>query len=427
MIDWKEHLCWMPKHKFSDDDTPQDLDIHRQHIEPWLSAIFQSEHMSLLTGNGLVAAITDVAGVSPPSMNRVGFSVLADKIKAEADRTAKIMGREVANIEDDFRTAFELLRGLEIQGHSDLKELQEDIDAKLLAFISQILETEKEFEKKVSGENSALTFLKSFLVSFASRTATRDRLNIFTTNYDRFIELGCDLAGIIILDRFSGQIQPEFRTTKLELDYHYNPPGIRGEPRYVEGVIRYTKLHGSIDWQFRDNKIVREPLKFGCDIAKAEWLKDKARQSAIYPNSAKDIETAFYPYAELFRDFSAALCRPNSILVTYGYGFGDSHINRVIEDMLKIPSTHVVIISFDDASGRIPRFVESNNESQFTLLLGKHFGSLNTLVDNYLPKSTIDRLSVREQKLREDRGGDRTVNNQQESALSISPPESTVS
>jgi hypothetical protein len=42
------------------------------------------------------------------------------------------------------------------------------------------------------------------------------------------------------------------------------------------------------------------------------------------------METAFYPYADLFRDFSASLCRPNSSLVTCGYGFGDDHVNRAI-------------------------------------------------------------------------------------------------
>lgn len=52
----------------------------------------------------------------------------------------------------------------------------------------------------------------------------------------------------------------------------------------------------------------------------------------IYPNPAKDVETTEYPYAELFRDYAAALCRPNSAVVTYGYGFGDDHINRVLED-----------------------------------------------------------------------------------------------
>lgn len=78
-------------------------------------------------------------------------------------------------------------------------------------------------------------------MSFASRSGTRDRLNIFTTNYDRIIEEGADLAGLHLLDRFIGHLNPVFRTSRLDIDMHYNPPGIRGEPRYLEGVARYTK------------------------------------------------------------------------------------------------------------------------------------------------------------------------------------------
>ena len=108
----------------------------------------------------------------------------------------------------------------------------------------------------------------------------------------------------------------------------------------------------------------------------------------IYPNAAKDVETAEYPYAELFRDCSAAVCRPNTALVTYGYGFGDDHINRILKDMLALPSTHLVIISYDDASGRIPRFcLDSGRVSQVSLMLGGHFGDLDTLTKHYLPQS----------------------------------------
>ena len=124
----------------------------------------------------------------------------------------------------------------------------------------------------------------------------------------------------------------------------------------------------------------------------------------IYPNASKGIETAFYPYSELFKDYSTAVCRPNSVVVTYGYGFGDSHVNRVLKDMLSIPSTHLVIISRSDADGRITKFVEANNPSQFTLLIGKHFGDLQVLVDHYLPKAAIDRITEREQRVREKRG-----------------------
>jgi hypothetical protein len=116
----------------------------------------------------------------------------------------------------------------------------------------------------------------------------------------------------------------------------------------------------------------------------------------IYPNSAKDRETTAYPYVELFRDFAAAVCRPNSTLISFGYSFGDEHINRVIEDMLTIPSTHLVVISYSDPLGRIMQIYEKmGRHAQITLLVGNHLGDLQTLVDNYLPKPAIDRTTMR--------------------------------
>jgi len=93
---------------------------------------------------------------------------------------------------------------------------------------------------------------------------------------------------------------------------------------------------------------------------------------------------------------ASAICRPNSTLVVYGYSFGDEHINRVIEDMLTIPSTHLVIISFSDEGDRIQRFYNKlKRQAQISLLIGTYFGDLKILVDNYLPKSAIDRASFR--------------------------------
>ena len=173
---------------------------------------------------------------------------------------------------------------------------------------------------------------------------------------------------------------------------------------YVEGVARLTKIHGSIDWCFSDGNIIRANLPFGVTEKHFETFGERGIDFVVYPNSAKDIETVFFPYSELFRDFSSAICRPNSAVVTYGYGFGDSHINRILDDMLTIPSTHIVIISYDGAAGRIEKFCKRSNPAQFTLLIGNHFGDLKTLVQNYLPKSAIDRLTERMQQNKERRG-----------------------
>lgn len=209
-------------------------------------------------------------------------------------------------------------------------------------------------------------------------------------------------------------MMPIFRSSRLNLDIHYNPPGIRGEPRYLEGVARMTKLHGSIDWVQSGNEIRRIGLPFGASDIKpylnAPGLNDSnALKLMIHPNSAKDRETAEYPYVELFRDFAAAICRPNSTLVTYGYGFGDEHINRVINDMLTIPSTHLVIISYDDPIGRILKFYqESAHYAQMSVMIGNNLGDISNLANDYLPKSAIDRATIRMAELLQHRMG---VNN----------------
>ena len=116
----------------------------------------------------------------------------------------------------------------------------------------------------------------------------------------------------------------------------------------------------------------------------------------IYPNSSKDRETAEYPYVELFRDFAAALCRPNSTLVLYGYSFGDDHINRIISDMLTIPSTHLVIIAYKDEGERAINFYNKCGHSdQISLFIGEDIANIKALTSLYLPKSAIDKNSIK--------------------------------
>lgn len=383
----------------------------RTHIEPWLTSLFQSEHLSLLVGSGLTTAVQYAACGSSDNGMGVGksFSVFSDNIAQAASNSAIRTGREKANIEDQIRVANELIAGLSIlKDNSDFPE----IGAKLETLSSELNDILNCFANNISAiersivladpqkREAAFNKLVMFIMSFASRTGTRDRLNIFTTNYDRLIEAGADVAGLRLIDRFVGALSPVFRSSRLDIDMHYNPPGIRGEPRYLEGVARFTKLHGSLDWINVENDIRRIGLPFGAETLKpfleAAGLSTDFTSLMIYPNSAKDRETAEYPYVELFRDFAASLCRPNSTLVTYGYSFGDDHINRVIRDMLTIPSTHLVAIDYSDSTGRIMKNFEAwGRQSQMSLIIGKDTANIDDLVDYYLPKPSIDRASIR--------------------------------
>lgn len=391
---------WLNKSEFSEQDL-------RSRVEPWFSSLFQSEHFSLLLGSGLSSAIQyDATGSTNNGMSDLTFSETKykDNIKEFAEKSAKETGRGESNIEDTIRVANELLRGLEIAGtdNDGVIVLKKEINEVIKKFTENISTIENQISTAdVDEKNEAFNELIKFIMSFASRNGTRDRLHIFTTNYDRLIEAGADLAGLHLIDRFVGSLTPVFRSSRLDIDMHYNPPGIRGEPRYLEGVARYTKLHGSIDWVEDNNGDIRKiGLPFGAKTLKpfleAANVSEDYRKILIYPNASKDKETAEYPYVELFRDFAAALCRPNSTLVVYGYSFGDDHVNRVIADMLTIPSTQLVILAYDDKSERIINFYNKNGHtSQISLLIGPDVANIKALVNMYLPKSAIDRTSIK--------------------------------
>ena len=407
----KFKVCEDQKSSWTDGEfSSKDL---RSRIEPWLTSLFQSEHLSLLIGSGLTHAVHYLAaGRGAAGMYALSLSNYEDEINSKAKESANKAGRKEGNLEDQLRVANELLRGLEILDDSKADSLRNELNEGMTSFSQSILNSENGIatasdEKREAAFNALVTFL----MSFASRIGVRDRLNIFTTNYDRLIEAGAEIAGLHLLDRFLGNLMPIFRSSRLDLDMHYNPPGIRGEPRYLEGVARYTKLHGSVDWVQTDRDIRRIGLPFGAtDITpflQAPSLNGAtANELMIYPNAAKDRETAGYPYVELFRDFASAVCRPNSVLVTYGYSFGDEHINRVIRDMLTIPSTHLVVISYDDPLGRIMQtYEEMGRPSQISLMIGAELADLTKLTQNYLPKAAIDKTTFRMSELLKQRMG----------------------
>lgn len=405
-MDWKKHCYRVGSHSDSLDALPTEVDkldelitASRKRIEPWLSAAFQADHLNVLLGSGFTTAIGYTAGVVTTGMVKVKFGTKHDAaIDAHAEAGAKVMHRSPANIEDQFRSALALLEGLLVIDDAEAAKLKAAVDTQLSAFLASLLKSENGIvvgKDKVSRQR-VQAMLQSFLLSFASRAASRERLHVFTTNYDRLIEHGCDLAGLRIIDRFVGALNPIFRASRVEVDVHYNPPGIRGEPRYLEGVVRLTKLHGSLDWHFDNDerRIHRKGIPFGASADHTDMPTTPIDTVMIYPNPAKDVETTQYPYAELFRDFAAAICRPNAVVVTYGYGFGDDHVNRVLLDMLTIPSTHLVIVAYE-ADDRLRGFCAKTRDAQVSLLVGSHYGDLSTLVENYLPKPALDDITRR--------------------------------
>ena len=362
-----------------------------EHVQAYLSAVVQSEHLNLLVGAGLTSAVAYAANAKAAAASMSGRivtsdSALNDSLEATAKDSAAKALRGTGNIEDRLRVALAAVPGLRLLGDARADDLDKAITTTLESLAKQIAESELGILEGAASLR-ARSLLTGFLRSFAARVPTRDRLHVFTTNYDRVVEWGAEQSGLRVLDRFVGTLRPVFRSSRLEVDYHYSPPGSVKEPHHLDGVIRLTKLHGSLDWVSDDTDVVRVPTPFGS-------LPESAGDLLIYPVASKDRETAEYPYSDLFRDLSAALCRPNAALVTYGYGFGDDHINRVIRDMLTAPSAHLVIIAYGDPTGRIARFhAEHSLTGQVSLLYGPKYASLSALVERWLPWPAAEPLA----------------------------------
>jgi hypothetical protein len=169
------------------------VERNRRQIEPWLSAIFQSEHLALLAGSGLSAGLANA--VNAQALTMATTSILPEldgEIAEAATASARRMGRGTPNLEDQLRACVALLAGLEIINDARVTDLRNALRRELVRFANAVVESERSILAAVAeSQDKAQAFrdlLASFLLSFASRTASRDRLHLFTTNYDRVID-----------------------------------------------------------------------------------------------------------------------------------------------------------------------------------------------------------------------------------------------
>ena len=295
---------------------PQEPEPKREEVEPYLAALLQAEHFNLLVGSGLTAGLSQLAsfkeGADMGANPVLADGVLAGVLEAAARTTAEHNGRGEPNIEDRLRVAIAACEGLGYLGDDRAVVIQDAVNHALDGLRSSLVATEAalagSMDEPVTGSMTLRGLLMTFLGSFAGRAPTRDRLHVFTTNYDRVIEWGAELAGLRVVDRFVGSLQPVFRSSRLEVDYHYSPPGTVHDPRHLDGVFRLTKLHGLLDWKWdsANRRVVRASQPFGA------MASTNLQEMLIFPQSAKDVETTFYPYADLFRDLSFSLCRPHT-------------------------------------------------------------------------------------------------------------------
>ena len=115
-----------------------------------------------------------------------------------------------------------------------------------------------------TGEKSKLRKTKenydSFLAFWADTISRRSlhivnkQINIFTTNFDMFIEDSCERLGISYNDGFACQINRTFSVANYNKIQKYK--SLQFDNTSDVPLFNVIKFHGSLSWQTKDDKIV---------------------------------------------------------------------------------------------------------------------------------------------------------------------------
>ena len=255
------------------------------------------------------------------------------------------------------------------------------------------IETRKKMEKE-----GKYTYHRSFLTSLLQRPLNLRRVNIFTLNYDLAFEYACDELGIEYINGFVGFNERNFRPEVYNYDFFFPGDTTEGKVRRIERVIKYYKLHGSLNWvyknQNKNNPYGLYEIPIELVRMKLENKMDNLGEIMIYPTSSKKEYTLNFPYSELFRKFADRLQQPEAVLFVIGYSFYDEHINDIIYQALANPSFTLIIVDFygTQSGGEIKRLNDLKDPS-IIICQGEELGDFKYFSKELLP--TMDQEDTR--------------------------------
>lgn len=316
------------------------------------------------------------SGMSAPYLSTLGnieglLSSLSEKLENEEIKKDKANIIRASLCADFFKSVI----------LNNIKILEDRSDA------SQFLENYKFFLKTI---NSILLNRRN--------TILRKQINIFTTNFDIFLEKSLDELGLEYNDGFYGRFNLIFRLTNFRkifsrISSHYD--NISEIPTF-----NLVKLHGSLTWKKNNDDIVfssisdcingvkeklpseKELIKIGKkDINTLikevqsyqetkniiNFIEEYNKFLIINPNKEKFRTVVLNRnYYELLRICSNELEKENTVLFVMGFSFSDEHIRSVITGVANSnPTLKIFIFSYnkkiDDGVKTIKKDVKNNN------------------------------------------------------------------
>ena len=205
-------------------------------------------------------------------------------------------------------------------------------------------ETLDDTQKKKLGEFKAFIRSISVILNFSNSRETPREANIFTTNYDLFIEKAIDEVleeenPLVFNDGARGYFTRYLDSSNFNRTVSYE--GLNNN--YIDELPSLTliKPHGSVNW---------EKVGEGED-AKVKIRNKVVKSPMVVPPTGYEGRDTFMDnhFHDMLRVFQLELDKPESVLFILGFSFQDDHIARMIRRALRNRSLIIECFCWQDS------------------------------------------------------------------------------
>ncbi|HBW13096.1 MAG TPA: hypothetical protein DEF30_04670 [Proteiniclasticum sp.] len=306
-----------------------------------IAQCLQIENLNFLIGSGCSSYVVDGEEKSIPTM----FTLAKRFFESNSDFS--VQGEKLQHhFEDNLESMIDYM--ISVRSVNHVSEIEREIDAKI-KLVQEFIRVQIVEGMKCEDTND---IYKEFYLKIL-RKNRRSPINIFTTNYDLYTERALDELGFFYNNGFTGTYERKFNPISYNYAFVENMNLNSDVWDRISNFYNLYKIHGSINWVNKDSVVIEKPI---------ENITDETVM--IYPTPLKDRTTLMTPYSDLMRNMQQCLMKNNSILITLGYSFSDDHINRIILNMLSVPSFRLVILG----SGENIQKLISVNDSRIWII-----------------------------------------------------------
>lgn len=232
----------------------------------------------------------------------------------------------------------------------------------------QILEDISEIENPISITlDNYAEFLSKILdiLNLSNSRQTPRTTNLFTTNYDLFIEKAADQVlhayRFVFNDGASGYFERKLDSSNYNRTVSYK--GLNDNYTNEIPSVTLIKPHGSMNWEKKeDSVLIRSTIVDDPVIVKPTGYEE---QETFYNNH----------FHEMLRVFQLELDKPQSVLFVIGFSFQDNHISKMIKRAIQNPELMIFAFGFADGDRDIylNNLGFSDDRSNFIILTPKDF------------------------------------------------------